>query len=68
MARDQAERAFHRFYRADEARARAGAGGAGLGLAIVDSLVRAHGGHVEVRTAPGEGAVFHVLLPLDPGA
>lgn len=68
MTRDQAERAFHRFYRADEARARAGAGGAGLGLAIADSLVRAHGGRTEVRTAPGEGAAFHVLLPLDADA
>ncbi|TDB88450.1 HAMP domain-containing histidine kinase [Actinomadura sp. KC216] len=65
MTREQAERAFDRFYRADEARARAGGGGgAGLGLAIVDSLVRAHGGHVEIRTAPGAGATFRVLLPL----
>ncbi|WP_326750948.1 hypothetical protein OH738_38105 [Streptomyces hirsutus] len=36
-------------------------------LAIVDSLVRAHGGRVEVRTAPDQGATFRVLLPLNSG-
>ncbi|MGW6456361.1 sensor histidine kinase [Streptomyces sp. NPDC055078] len=66
MTRDQAERAFDRFYRTDEARGRAGGGGAGLGLAIVESLVRAHAGRVEVRTAPGAGATFRVLLPPHP--
>jgi signal transduction histidine kinase len=57
-----AERAFERFYRADTSRTRA-AGGTGLGLAIVSSLVAAHGGSVELATAPGEGAVFTVRLP-----
>ncbi|QKW32811.1 HAMP domain-containing histidine kinase [Actinomadura sp. NAK00032] len=67
MTPEQAERAFDRFYRADEARARATrGGGAGLGLAIVDSLVRAHGGHVEIETAPGAGTSFRVLLPPHP--
>ncbi|MFF5092735.1 sensor histidine kinase [Streptomyces niveus] len=67
MTADQARRAFDRFYRADKARARArvvGGGGAGLGLAIADSLVRAHGGRVEIETAPDAGANFRVLLPL----
>ncbi|MFF3930687.1 ATP-binding protein [Streptomyces hirsutus] len=38
-----------------------------MGLAIVDSLVRAHGGRVEVRTAPDRGATFRVPLPLNSG-
>jgi two-component system, OmpR family, sensor kinase len=38
--------------------------GAGLGLAIVAALVAAHGGTVEVHTAPDEGATFRVRLPL----
>ncbi|NVI93225.1 HAMP domain-containing histidine kinase [Actinomadura sp. BRA 177] len=63
MTQDQAEHAFDRFYRADEARGRARGGGAGLGLAIVDSLVRAHGGRVELRTTPDAGTTFRVLLP-----
>ena len=43
---------------------RAGGGGTGLGLSIVASLVYAHGGRVELATAPGEGATFTVRLPL----
>jgi two-component system, OmpR family, sensor kinase len=62
---DQAERAFERFYRADQARARQ-AGGTGLGLAIVAALVMAHGGKVSVEPTPGSGATFRIALPLAP--
>jgi signal transduction histidine kinase len=53
---------FERFYRADPARARS-TGGAGLGLAIVKQLVEAHGGRVEVDSAPGAGTTFRFTLP-----
>ncbi|MGY1855331.1 sensor histidine kinase [Modestobacter sp. SYSU DS0290] len=62
LARADADRVFERFYRADASRTRA-AGGTGLGLSIVASLVAAHGGHVDLTTAPGEGATFAVRLP-----
>ncbi len=62
MAPTDAQRVFERFYRADASRTRA-AGGTGLGLAIVAAQVAAHGGTVQLRTAPGEGAVFTVRLP-----
>jgi two-component system OmpR family sensor kinase len=61
MTPADAERVFERFYRADASRTRE-AGGTGLGLAIVASLVAAHGGTVDLQTAPGEGAVFTVRL------
>ncbi len=38
--------------------------GAGLGLAVVYSIVSAHDGEVDVRSAPGEGARFIVRMPL----
>jgi two-component system OmpR family sensor kinase len=63
MSRQQAERAFERFYRADPARGRA-SGGSGLGLSIVAALVSAHGGRAEVNTAPGHGCTFHIWVPL----
>jgi two-component system OmpR family sensor kinase len=64
MTAEQAARVFDRFYRADTARGRTPTGGAGLGLSIVHSLVTAHGGRVEVHTAPDQGATFRILLPL----
>jgi two-component system phosphate regulon sensor histidine kinase PhoR len=38
--------------------------GAGLGLSLVDMLVRAHHGRVEVNSTPGEGSTFTILLPV----
>ncbi|MFC8343999.1 sensor histidine kinase [Streptomyces sp. NPDC057280] len=58
------ERVFDRFYRVDKARSR-DRGGSGLGLAVARSLVRAHGGTVEVASEPGR-TVFTVTLPLGP--
>ena len=42
----------------------AGEDGAGLGLYIVREVVRAHGGRIEVESAPGQGATFRVFLPI----
>ena len=38
--------------------------GTGLGLFIVKALVEAHGGHIEVHSAPERGANFSVVLPI----
>jgi signal transduction histidine kinase len=43
-----------------------GSGGTGLGLQVVQKLMRAHGGHLEVGGEEGEGAVFTMFLPQDP--
>ena len=39
-------------------------GGTGLGLAITHRVITDHGGQIEARSIPGEGAVFTVRLPL----
>jgi signal transduction histidine kinase len=56
------QRIFERF-----ARGRSGrrpTEGAGLGLAIVKAIVEAHGGKVNVTSAPGEGSTFTLALPI----
>jgi two-component system phosphate regulon sensor histidine kinase PhoR len=55
-------RIFQKFYRVDDRLARAQEG-SGLGLAIVKHVVRAHGGRVEVTSAPGEGSSFSFTVP-----
>ncbi|MBI5278430.1 MAG: heavy metal sensor histidine kinase [Burkholderiales bacterium] len=55
-------RLFDRFYRVDTARARSD-GGTGLGLAIVKSIMQAHGGSVEVESAPGTQTTFRLRFP-----
>lgn len=62
-------RIFERFYKTNRARSKAdfiglGGGGTGLGLAIARHVVEAHGGHLIVESAVGEGSVFSFTLPI----
>lgn len=52
------ERVFHPFFTTKES-------GSGVGLAHAQKVVAGHGGGIELEGAPGEGAVFRVLLPLE---
>jgi heavy metal sensor kinase len=60
------ERVFERFYRVDKARSRS-LGGVGLGLAIARWAVESHGGRIELRSTPGRGCTFRVVVPRAPG-
>jgi signal transduction histidine kinase len=62
MTPEVQERIFEKFYRSREARS-VEAQGLGLGLALVQELVEAHGGWVQVESAPGQGSTFRVVLP-----
>jgi len=50
---------FDKFFQGDASRA---AAGNGLGLAIVKRIAELHGGTVEVRSEPGQGSTFSVIL------
>ncbi|PKH37502.1 two-component system, OmpR family, sensor kinase [Nocardioides alpinus] len=58
---DLAPRAFERFTRGDAARTRAG--GAGLGLSLVEAIVAAHGGTVDLVSAPSDTTITVTLPP-----
>jgi signal transduction histidine kinase len=60
IPRSEQERIFQRFVRRRGGRL---SDGAGLGLAIVRAIALAHGGKVELRSQPGEGATFTVVIP-----
>ncbi|MEE6296115.1 sensor histidine kinase [Georgenia wangjunii] len=64
ISSDLVPRLFRRFARGDEARA-PGSGSSGLGLAIVDAVVGAHGGRIDVDGTPG-ATTFAVTLPAAP--
>ena len=43
---------------------KAGGDGSGLGLAMVNGIVKAHRGFIEVENSPGEGVAFQLFFPI----
>ncbi|WP_458115407.1 ATP-binding protein [Arthrobacter sp. D2-10] len=63
IAREDQKRIFERFERGRSGKRTEGAG---LGLTIVSAITEAHSGEVELRSAPGKGATFTMVIPLLP--
>jgi signal transduction histidine kinase len=64
IAPDEVTRIFEKFYRAPTAENKL-ISGTGLGLTLVAHIAKAHGGRVEVKSMPGQGSTFSILLPLE---
>ncbi len=60
------QRIFDRFYRVERSRTRSKGygGGTGLGLAIALTIIKAHGGNIELSSELNKGSTFTIKLPL----
>lgn len=65
IASDDLKHIYKRFWRGERSRSRA-SGGTGIGLAIVNELVYAHEGHIQVDSEPGRGSRFRVYVSATP--
>ena len=60
---DELPRIFERFHRVAGAEGRTHEG-SGIGLALVQELVKLHGGRIEASSVLGQGSLFRVLVPV----
>ncbi len=56
---------FEKFYRVEDTLIHT-TKGSGLGLALVQHIMDAHGGSVELDSEPGKGSTFRLIVPLAP--
>ena len=63
IAREEHASIFENFYRVLTPESKL-IPGTGLGLTLVAHVAKAHGGSVEVQSAPGDGSTFSIYLPL----
>ena len=61
ISQEELDKIWERLYRGDKSRSQRGLG---LGLSLVNAIVGAHRGYVQVSSEPGAGSVFTVSLPV----
>lgn len=61
ISAENIDKIWKRFYRVDDVR-NDEYGSSGLGLAMVKSIIELHGGSITVKSAPGQGTEFRIVL------
>jgi signal transduction histidine kinase len=59
ISSEEIPRIWERLYRSDQSRSQKGLG---LGLNLVKAIIEAHSGRVEVKSEPGKGSTFNIIL------
>ncbi len=62
ISREEQRTIFGKFTRGAASRA-SNVKGTGIGLAMVDHIVKGHGGRIRLESEPGRGSVFTILIP-----
>jgi len=65
ISRAEQKKIFEKFYRVEDTLIHT-TKGSGLGLALVQHIMDAHGGTVELESESGKGSTFRLVLPLAP--
>ena len=63
IKKDEQDKIFSQFYRAGDELTQ-NVKGSGIGLTIVKGIVEAHQGTVKLKSEPGKGSDFQIVLPL----
>jgi signal transduction histidine kinase len=63
VPKGEQKKIFEKFYRGEASLVHE-TKGSGLGLSLVEHIMDAHGGAVEVESAPGKGSTFTLVLPV----
>jgi signal transduction histidine kinase len=66
IPRSEQKKIFEKFFRGEDSLVHE-TKGSGLGLALVRHIMQAHGGEVQVESAPGKGSTFTLALPVGKG-
>lgn len=63
LTEQESQLIFSRFYQVESSRSKKQNPGVGLGLSLVDKILQLHGWSIDVKSYPGKGSSFTLLIP-----